>query len=109
VPSGPSEPSGLESMQLEGAAWSTVTVGGPPAPSASPSEAKEDGPRPSVRTVYALVCVGRANVYCSSACCVSTLLARGWKLSDPGQLSALVRELATGRATPTHDPSDHFT
>jgi hypothetical protein len=76
-----------------------ATVGGPPTPSAT---------RPSGRTVWALEFIGRNNVYCSSACCVSKLLAKGWRLSDPGQLATLVRELATGRAVPTHDPSDHF-
>jgi hypothetical protein len=111
VPPGPSEPSGLGSMQLEGAACATVTVIRPMARSALAGEAKEDGdrPQPSARTVYALEHAGRNNVYCSSACCVSKLLSQGWRLSDPGQLAALVRELATGRAAFTHDPSDHFT
>jgi hypothetical protein len=59
------------------------------------------------KTVYALEMAGR-NVYCSSARCVSALSAQGWRLSDPGQLATLVRELAAGRATSTHDPSDHF-
>ena len=98
-------------MRLEGAACDTATVavGGPPAPSATAGEANEDRPQPNGRTVYALSQAGRNNVYCSSACCVSQLLAQGWKLSGPGQLAALVKELATGRATSTHNPSDHFT
>jgi len=108
VPSGLSVPSGPGSMQLEGAARATATVSGPTAPLAPAGEAKEDGSRPSCRTVWALEYAGRNNVYCSSACCVSKLLAQGWRLSDPGQLAALVRELATGRAAFTHDPADHF-
>lgn len=103
-----SERSGPGSTRLEGAACATATVGGPPAPSAPASGANEDRPLPSGRTVYALELAGRNNVYCGSACCVSTLLAQGWRLSDPRQLAALVKELATGRATSTHDPSDHF-
>jgi hypothetical protein len=96
------------SVQLEGAARATATVGGPPAPSAPAREADETRPLPISRIVYALEYAGRNNVYCSSACCVSTLLAQGWRLSDPRQLAALVKELATGRATSTHNPSDHF-
>jgi hypothetical protein len=71
-------------------------------------EANEDRPQPGARTVYALSHAGRNNVYCGSAGCVSQLLAQGWRLSDPGQLAALVKELATGRAPSTHNPSDHF-
>ena len=108
MPAGLSERSDPGSAQLEGAARATATVGGPPAPSAPAREANEDRPLPSGRTVYALEHAGRNNVYCSSACCVSTLLAQGWRLSDPRQLAALVKELATGRATSTHSPSDHF-
>ena len=62
-------------------------------------------PRRAGRSQVAGVCTlehaERNNVYCSSACCVSTLLAQGWRLSDPGQLAALVKELSTGRATST--------
>ena len=108
MPAGLSERSGPGSTQLEGAACATATVGGPPAPSAPAGEADETRPLPISRTVYALEHAGRNNVYCSSACCVSTLLAQGWRLSDSRQLGALVRELATGRATSTHSPSDHF-
>jgi len=93
VPAEPSEPSAPGGAQLEGVACATGMADGSPAPS---------------RPVYALEQAGR-NVYCGSARCVSTLMAQGWKLSDPGQLAALVRDLAAGRATPTHDPSDHFT
>lgn len=57
--------------------------------------------------VYALEQAGRS-VYCNSPHCVSALLKLGWKLGDSSQLSALVTELASGRAQPTHDPSDHF-
>ena len=108
MPVGLSERSGPGSAQLEGAACATATVGGPPAPSAPAGEASEEGKLPSGQTVYALEQAERNNVYCGSACCVSTLLAQGWRLSDPRQLAALVKELATGRATSTHNPSDHF-
>jgi hypothetical protein len=109
VPAVLSERSGPGSTQLEGAACASATVGGPPAPSAPAREANEDRPLPSGRTVYALEQAGRNNVYCSSAaCCVSALLAEGWRQSNARQLTALVKELATGRATATHDPSDHF-
>jgi hypothetical protein len=108
VPSGLSLPSDPRRMQLEGSACVTATVGGATAPLAPAGEAKEDRSQPSCRTVWALEHAGRNNVYCSSACCVSKLLAQGWRLSDPGQLAALVRELATGRTASTHDPADHF-
>jgi len=108
VPAELSERSGPGSTRLEGTACATATFGGPPAPSAPAGEANEDRKLPSGQTVYALEHAGRNNVYCSSACCVSTLLAQGWRLSDPGQLAALVKDLATGRATSTHSPSDHF-
>ena len=108
MPAELSDRSGPGSAQLEGAARATATVGGPPAPSARAGEVNEDRPQPRGRIVYALEQAGRNNVYCISACCVSTLLAQGWRLSDPDQLAALAKELATGRATSTHNPSDHF-
>lgn len=97
-------------MPLEGAACTTatVTVVPPPAPPAPAAQASEGRLPPSGRTVYALSRAGSNNVYCSSAGCVSQLLGQGWRLSDPGQLAALVKELATGRAPSTHSPSDHF-
>ena len=108
MPAGLSERSGPGSAQLEGAACATATVGGLPAPSTRAGEVNEDRPLPGGRTVYALERAGRNNVYCSSAICVSALLAQGWRLSDPRQLAALVKDLATGRATSTHNASDHF-
>jgi hypothetical protein len=103
-----SEQSGLGSMRLEGAARATDTTA-PPAASPAPTSPTSEGLlSPSDRTIYALELVGRNNVYCGSAHCVSALLAQGWRLSDPGQLAALVRDLATGRSTSTHKPSDHF-
>jgi hypothetical protein len=92
-------------MQLEGAACSTVTIASPRAPSAPAGEAKENRPQPSARTVYALEFTARNNVYCSSAFCVSKLLSQGWRLSDPGQLAALVKELSTGRIHTSRTPS----
>jgi hypothetical protein len=80
----------------------------PAAPSAPTNAMSEDQVPASGRTIYALENAGRNNVYCGSAQCVSALLAQGWRLSDPGQLAALVRDLATGRAIASHDPSDHF-
>lgn len=59
------------------------------------------------RTVFQLEQGGRS-VYCGSAVCVSGLLKLGWKLSDPQQLSVLVRALAAGPQLSTHEPSDHF-
>jgi hypothetical protein len=93
VPAEASEPSAPGGGQLEGVACVTGVVDASLAPS---------------RVVFALQHPGRNNVYCSSAPCVSTLLSQGWRLSDPAQLSALVRALATGRAPSTHSPSDHF-
>lgn len=93
MPAERSEASGPGSVQLEGVAYATGVADASPA---------------SSRTVFALEHPGRTNVYCSSPPCVSTLLAQGWRLSDPGQLAVLVRKLATGRATSTHKPSDHF-
>lgn len=107
MPSETSEPPGPGSIQLEGAACATATVGGPTAPSLPDGETQRFSPPFENQTVYALELAGR-NLYCSSPCCVSKLLAQGWRLSDASQLAALVRVLATGRAAPTHDPSDHF-
>jgi hypothetical protein len=59
------------------------------------------------RVVYALEMGGRG-VYCSSPACVQSLLSIGWKLSDPGQLTRLVKELASGSFRVTHAPEDHF-
>ena len=100
------------SMQLEGAARTR------PRPRSAVRrhlphtavQANEDRPPPNGRTVDALSQAGRNNVYCSSPGCVSQLLAQGWKLSGPGQLAALVKELAqagllprTNRRTTSHD------
>jgi hypothetical protein len=90
---------------LEGVA--SATGGESSAPSDAHPRDPADLPEFQGRTVYALEMAGR-NVYCGSARCVSALSTQGWRLSDPGQLAMLVRELATGRATSTHDPSDHF-
>lgn len=59
------------------------------------------------RTVYQMEMEGRC-IYCTSVTCVSGLLKLGWKLSDPQQLSTLVRALACGFHHSTHEPSDHF-
>jgi hypothetical protein len=59
-------------------------------------------------TDYEVRQTGR-DVCCSSACCISALLAQGGELSDPDLLPTPDRELATGRAGSTHDASDHFT
>lgn len=90
---------------LEGAA--SATGGGSPAPPGALSRDPAGLPDLRGKTVYALEMAGR-NVYCSSAPCVSALSTQGWRLSDAGQLATLVRELATGRAISTHDPTDHF-
>jgi hypothetical protein len=50
---------------------------------------------------------GERHVYCSSPCCIAALVKVGWRLSDPNQLTALIRELTTAPPR-THDPSDHF-
>lgn len=92
---------------MEGAACATGTAGGPTAPSPPADEGLRPEPQLESQTVYALEHAGR-NLHCNSACCVSTLMTKGWKLSDPRQLAMLVKELATGRVVWKHDPSDHF-
>jgi hypothetical protein len=59
------------------------------------------------RAVYAVQRDERT-VYCSSPACIQSLLGKGWQLSDPRQLTALVRELASGAFRVTHQPEDHF-
>jgi hypothetical protein len=48
------------------------------------------------------------HVYCSSPQCIAALVKMGWRLSDPEQLTELVRELATAPAGKTHEPTDHL-
>jgi hypothetical protein len=48
------------------------------------------------------------HVYCSSARCIAALVKMGWRLSDPEQLTELVRELATTSESRTHEPTDHL-
>lgn len=64
-------------------------------------------PKLEVRAVYELEQGGRS-LYCNSAGCVSALLTMGWRLSDPGQLAALARDLGADPPPSTHGPSDHF-
>jgi hypothetical protein len=59
------------------------------------------------QTVYELERDGD-RLYCNSVACVSSLISKGWRLSDPAQLSILARELATRVAASTHAPSTHF-
>jgi hypothetical protein len=92
---------------LEGAASAGITDVGPTAPSPPADEGLRPEPQLESQTVYALELAGR-NLYCNSAFCVSTLIAKGWRLSNPRQLTILVQELATGRVVRKHDPSDHF-
>jgi len=51
---------------------------------------------------------GERNLYCSSARCIAALLKTGWRLSDPCQLTTLVRELAIAPSGNDHEPPDHF-
>jgi hypothetical protein len=58
------------------------------------------------RTVFALQ-RGQRTTYCNSPACVRALLQNGWKLSDPGQLSLLVRALSTDPSPAPHHFSEH--
>jgi len=98
--------SGPGGRSLEGAALATDGESSSPS-GVTDQRSPADVPEAEGSTVYALELAGR-NVYCSSARCVSALSAQGWRLSNPAQLATLVRQLATGQAGPTHDPSDHF-
>jgi len=48
------------------------------------------------------------HVYCSSPHCIAALVKMGWRLSDPQQLTSLVRELANAADSRTHEPTDHL-
>ena len=58
------------------------------------------------RTVFALQ-RGARTTYCNAPACVRALLQNGWKLSDPAQLSVLVRALAADSSPAPHHFSEH--
>lgn len=47
-------------------------------------------------------------VSCDSPHCIAALVRLGWRLSDPGQLSALVQQLMTAPPDPSRQPCDHL-